>query len=169
MVSKLETTAHLALLFPSKTKLLPSVYQISSGLVRGSSDNPSWDFVQWPKVSYPEVFWNLRLCHMSSLLSLALLSQFPARWASCHFPCTGFSLRSASTMGAFAELGFCCTWFLPHGGRAEVVSARLYPRNGTIDVRGVCNFLGSVLSQQKFETMDTDQCYTSVLQLSFIW
>ena len=40
MVSKLETTAYLALLFPSKTKLLPSVCQISSGLVRGSSDNP---------------------------------------------------------------------------------------------------------------------------------
>ena len=33
MISKLETTA----LLPSKTKLLPSVYQISSGLVRGSS------------------------------------------------------------------------------------------------------------------------------------
>ena len=30
MVSKLETTAYPALLFPSKTKLLPSVYQISS-------------------------------------------------------------------------------------------------------------------------------------------
>ena len=40
MVSKLETTAYPAL-FPSKTKLLPSVYQISSRLVRGSSDNPS--------------------------------------------------------------------------------------------------------------------------------
>ena len=39
MVSKLKTTAYRALLFPSKTKLLPSVYQISSGLVRGSSDN----------------------------------------------------------------------------------------------------------------------------------
>ena len=34
MVSKLETTAYPALLFPSKTKLLLSVYQISSGLVR---------------------------------------------------------------------------------------------------------------------------------------
>ena len=44
MVSKLETTAYLALLFPYKTKLLSSVYQISSGLVRGSSDNPSWGF-----------------------------------------------------------------------------------------------------------------------------
>ena len=41
MVSKLETTAYPALLFPSKTKQLPSVYQISSGLVRGYSDNPS--------------------------------------------------------------------------------------------------------------------------------
>ena len=40
-VSKLETTAYLALLFPSKTKLIPSTYKISSGLVRGSSDNPS--------------------------------------------------------------------------------------------------------------------------------
>ena len=46
MVSKLETTAYPALLFPFKTKLLPSVYQISSGLVRGSSDNPSRGFVQ---------------------------------------------------------------------------------------------------------------------------
>ena len=46
MASKLETTAHMALLFPSMIKLLPSVCQISSGLVRGSSDNPSWGFVQ---------------------------------------------------------------------------------------------------------------------------
>ena len=50
MISKLETTA----LLPSKTKLLPSVYQISSGLARGSSDNPSWSFVQWSKVSRQE-------------------------------------------------------------------------------------------------------------------
>ena len=41
MISKLETTAYLALLFPSKTKLLPLVYQISPGLVRGPSDNLS--------------------------------------------------------------------------------------------------------------------------------
>ena len=54
MISKLETTAYRAL-FPSKTKLLPSVYQISSGLVRGSSDNPSWGFVQWSKVSRSRV------------------------------------------------------------------------------------------------------------------
>ena len=53
-ISKLETTAYPALLFPSKTKLLPSVYQISSGLVREYSDNPSQDFVHWSKVSRQE-------------------------------------------------------------------------------------------------------------------
>ena len=46
VVSKLETTVYPALLFPSKIKLLPSVYQISSGLVRGSFDSPSCGFVQ---------------------------------------------------------------------------------------------------------------------------
>ena len=54
MVSKLETTAYLALLFPSKAKLLPSVYQISSGLVRGSSDNSSLCFVYSSKMSRQE-------------------------------------------------------------------------------------------------------------------
>ena len=54
MVSKLDTAAYPALLFPPKTKLLPSVYQISSVLVRGSSDSPSQDFVQWSKVSRQE-------------------------------------------------------------------------------------------------------------------
>ena len=49
MVSKLETRAYMPLLFPSKTKLLPSVYQISSGLVRGSSDNPSWVLSSGPR------------------------------------------------------------------------------------------------------------------------
>ena len=53
-VSKLETTAYLALLFPSKTKLLLSVYQISSELIRGSSDKHSQGFVQWSKVSRQE-------------------------------------------------------------------------------------------------------------------
>ena len=54
MVSKLETIAYLAFLFPSETKLLPSVYQISSGLVRESSDNFSQGFIQWSKVSMQE-------------------------------------------------------------------------------------------------------------------
>ena len=53
MVSELETTAYLAS-FPSKTKLIPSGYQISSGLDRGSSDNSSQGFVQWSKVSRRE-------------------------------------------------------------------------------------------------------------------
>ena len=54
MVSKLEMTAYLTFLFPSKIKLLPSVYQISSGLIRGSSNSPSQCFVQWSKVSRQE-------------------------------------------------------------------------------------------------------------------
>ena len=54
MVSKLKTTAYPALLFPSRTKLLPSVYQISLGLVRRSFDNSSQGFVQWSKVSRQE-------------------------------------------------------------------------------------------------------------------
>lgn len=49
VASKLETTAYPALLFPSKTKLLPSEYQISSGLVKGSSDNPSQSLSNGPK------------------------------------------------------------------------------------------------------------------------
>ena len=51
MVSKLETTAYPALLFPPKIKLLPSVCQICSELVRGSSDNPSRGSVQSSRVS----------------------------------------------------------------------------------------------------------------------
>ena len=46
MISKLETTAYLALLFSSKRKLLPLVYKISSRFVKGSFDNPSRGFVQ---------------------------------------------------------------------------------------------------------------------------
>ena len=57
-------------------------------------------------------------------------------------------------MGAFIELGFCCAWLLPCGGRAEIVSARLNLSHGTIDIGGVRNFLGSVSPQQKFEATD---------------
>ena len=97
-----------------------------------------------------EVFWNLRLSHVSFLPSWFSLFQFPARWASCHFPYSGFSPHSASTVEAFAELYFCCAC----GGQAEVVSAKLNLRNDTVDVRGICNFLGSVSTKQKFEPMD---------------
>ena len=77
-----------------------------------------------------------------------------ARWASCRFPYSGFFSCSASTAGAFTELGSCCAWLPPCRVHAEVISARLNLRNGTIDVGEVCNFLSSVSSQQKFETMD---------------
>ena len=53
---------------------------------------------------YPEVFWNLRLSHVSFLPHLFLLSWLPACWASCHLHCTGFYSHSASTVGAFEEL-----------------------------------------------------------------
>ena len=51
-------------------------------------------------------------------------------------------------------LGVLCAWPLPRGGQADVVSARLNPSHGTIDVRGVCNFLGSASSQQKVQVTD---------------
>ena len=90
---------------------------------------------------------------MSFLLSLFLLFQFPARWASCYFPCAVFSLCSASTAGAFTELGFCCVFPSPCRGQAEVVSARLNPSHSIIYVWEVCNFLDSVSLQQKFEAL----------------
>ena len=40
-------------------------------------------------------------------------------------------------MGALAELGSCCAWPPPCMGRADVVSARLNPSHGMVDVRGV--------------------------------
>ena len=97
-----------------------------------------------------EVIWNLRLSRVSFLPSAFLLLWFPARWASCDFSWAGFFSPSASTVGALAELYFCCAC----EGQAEVVSAKLNLRNGTVDVRGICNFLGSVSLQQKFERMD---------------
>ena len=61
---------------------------------------------------------------------------------------------SASSTGAFNELGFCCAWPPPHEGWADFVSARLDLRNGTIDIGGVCHFLSLVSLQQKFEATD---------------
>ena len=54
MVSKLETTAYLALLFPSKTKLLRSVCPISSDSSEDLLKIPFFFFLQWPKVSRQE-------------------------------------------------------------------------------------------------------------------
>ena len=94
--------------------------------------------------------------------SLFLLFWFPAGWASCHFLCIGFSSHSASTTGALTKLGFCCAWLPPHGGWHKFVSARLNLNHCTVDVGGVCNFLGSVSPQQKFE-VTYDWYYSSVL------
>ena len=105
-------------------------------------------------LSEPEVSWNLRLSHVSFLLSLFLLSWLPEQWVSCHFRRAGFSSRPTSTTGAFSELGFCCAWPPPQGGRAEVVSTSLNLRNSTVYVSGVCYFLSSTSPQQKFEAMD---------------
>ena len=125
-----------------------------------------------------------------------LLSSFLAVPVSSTLDFLSLPLRwvffvSTSTAGAFAKLGSCCAWPPPGGGRAEVVSATLNQSHGTIDVRGVGNFLSSVSSQHKFEMMyikalclsqlsdrpfyssrlsdrscyssRTDQCYSSVL------
>ena len=55
---------------------------------------------------------------------------------------------------SFRRVGLLLCFASALRGRTEVVSARLNPRNGTIDVGGACNFLGSVLPQQKFDAMD---------------
>ena len=101
-----------------------------------------------------------------------------ATWASCWvcFCCPGFQhagLFVTSPVLGFLLLPLCWVFFtfifhrgsfcwvglllcLPSTSRdqAEVVSAKLSLRNGTIDVGGVCNFLGPVSPQQKVEAMD---------------
>ena len=56
--------------------------------------------------------------------------------------------------GRFCQFGLLLCLASSLRRRAEVVSARSNPSHGTIDVRGMCNFLGSVSSQQKFEATD---------------
>ena len=97
---------------------------------------------------------------MSFLLSLFLLSWFPARLVACHFHCSRFPLCSVSTTWAFAKLGFCCTWSPLHWGQVEVVSARLDLSHETKYFGGICNFFSSISPQQRFEI--ADQCYSSV-------
>ena len=71
-------------------------------------------------------------------------------------------------MEAFAELGFCCAWLLPHRGPAKIVSVRLNPSHGTIFVRVVCDFLSSVSSQQKFEVMEGPVLELHVIALRYL-
>ena len=99
---------------------------------------------------------------MSFLPKLFFLSQFPACWASCHFHCTGFSLRSSSTAGAFTELDFCRAWPLPCKGQATVVSARLKPEkqhhmSGMFVISSVLSCCSKNLKRW------VDQCYSSIL------
>ena len=49
MIPRFEITVYPTLSFPSETKLLPLEYQMSSGLVRESSDNSSQGFIQRSK------------------------------------------------------------------------------------------------------------------------
>ena len=96
---------------------------------------------------YPEVCWTLRLSRLGFLPS----SFFAARVSST----MGLPLRWVFFLfcfyrGSFAELGSCCAWPL----RVEVVSARLNPSHGTIDVRQVYAPRFFVSSQQKFGVTD---------------
>ena len=114
---------------------------------------------------------------MSFLLSSFFAVPVSSTLGFLLLPCAGFSLPSASTVGDFPGLGSCCVWPPPCRGHAEVISARFNLSHGTIHVRGVGNFLDSVLSQQKFEVTDVKAfsmsqlsdrsvlqlCYSSVL------
>ena len=102
---------------------------------------------------------------VSFLPSLFLLFQFLTCWASCHFHCTGFSLHSASTVWAFAKLGFCYVQSLPHWGRAEVVSARLN-RVAAPDMLGKC--VVSLVLSHSSKDLKQQTSVTAKLQLSFI-
>lgn len=92
---------------------------------KGPSSHRSKDLLP-----YPGVFWNLRLGRVSFLLSLFFTVPvfstmgLPLRWVSS--PST--SSAGASLSWAPAVLGLFC---------AEVVSARLNPSHGTIDVTRV--------------------------------
>ena len=83
-----------------------------------------------------------------------LLSQFPARWASCHFLCTGFFLAFSFHHRSFHPVGLLLCLASTSQRPNQIVSAMLNMRNGTIYVKGVCSFLGSVSLQQKFEVTD---------------
>ena len=63
--------------------------------------------------------------------------------------------------GSFHWVGLLRCLAFSLRGRAEVVSARLNPRNGTLDVGGVCDFLCSVSSRQKFEARDRPELQSS--------
>ena len=78
---------------------------------------------------------------------------FPLHWVLLCFVLFCF-LPSASTTAAFQQVRLLTCLASASRGPSQIVSARLNLRNGTIYVKGVCNFLGSVSPQQKFEATD---------------
>ena len=104
----------------------------------------------------PEVFWYLKLGHVSFLPSLffavpvSSTMGVPLRWVSSPFASSAGALLS----WAPAVLGLF---------HAEVVSARLHPSHGTIDVTRVYVPQFFVSSQQRFGVKDIKALGTSQL------
>ena len=71
---------------------------------------------------------------------------FPLHWVLCVL-FFAFSFHQSS----FQQVRLLPCLASASRGPSQIVSARLNLRNGTIYVKGVCNFLGSVSPQQKFE------------------
>ena len=102
------------------------------------------------------------LCELSAefvfavpVFSILGFSSLPLGWVSLAFSFHHVTFCHVTVVGLLLCL-VSASW-----GWAEVVSARLHPSYGTrYIIRGVCNFLDSVLLQQRFEMVD--QCYSLV-------
>ena len=105
-----------------------------------------------------DVFWNLRLRSVSEFVFAVLVSRRLGLSVPLHWVLFMFSFHC----GSFRWVGLLLRLASTLRGQAEVISARLNPRSGTIDVGGVCNFPGlSRCSKNLKQWMD--QCYSSVL------
>jgi len=89
---------------------------------------------------------------LSSLFPVLVFSTLGFLSLPLHWVFFAFSFQC----GSFPGVGLLLCLASSLQGRAKVVSARLHRSQGTIDVRGTYNFLGSVSSQQKFEVTDQD-------------
>ena len=98
-----------------------------------------WDWATWAHVSFLlSLFFAVAVSYTGLLVTSPVLGFLPVQLP----PKEHLVFRRVRPLLCMAS----SLW-----GWEEVVSARLNPTNGTIDVRGVCNFPGSILSQQKFE------------------
>ena len=137
MVSKLETTAHLALLFPSKTKLLPSVYQISLGLVRGSSDSPSWGFLSGGLLESETVSHELSAKLVFAVPVSSTLG-FLSRPLHCVFFAFSFHHGSFCRVGLLLYL-VSASWGLSWGCFSQVMSEKWHHRcQGSVQFPRFC-------------------------------